>query len=81
VDYKENIMDIIRRKRIAQAFRLRGRRRAVALARLGYIAGEELTWDQPKEETAPVAEEIPEVEPEVVEKPKRKRIFRPKSER
>ena len=75
-------MDIIRRKRIAQALRMRpGARRTRTLARLGYVAGEELTWDQPKEETAPVAEEIPEVEPEVVEKPKRKRIFRPKSER
>jgi hypothetical protein len=75
-------MDIIRRKRIAQALRMRpSARRTRALARLAYVQGEELTWDQPKEETAPVAEEIAQVEPEVVEKPKRKRIFRPKSER
>lgn len=72
-------MDITRRKRIAQALRMRpGARRTRTLAQYGYVAGEELTWDQPKEETAPVVEETPVVEPE---KPKRKRTIRPKSER
>ena len=83
-------MELIRRKRIAQALRMRpGSRRTRALARYKYVPGEELTWNQPKQEAPAVQEAVIEPEPEVEvteeepveEKPKKKRSTRRKSER
>lgn len=88
-------MELIRRKRIAQALRMRpGSRRTRALARYKYVPGEELTWNQPQQEAPTVQEAVIEPEPEVEvteeepveekpveEKPKRKRSIRRKSER
>jgi hypothetical protein len=83
-------MELIRRKRIAQALRMRpGSRRTRALARYKYVPGEELTWNQPQQEAPTVQEAVIEPEPEVEvteeepveETPKKKRSTRRKSER
>mgnify|MGYP003121552242 CR=1 FL=1 len=83
-------MELIRRKRIAQALRMRpGSRRTRALARYKYVPGEELTWNQPQQEAPAVQESVIEPEPQVEvteeepveEEPKRKRSIRRKSER